>query len=425
MLMRLIYLVLDGAADRIIDSPTAYEVADKPNLDSIARMGKAGLVYTIGRGIAPESDAAVLSILGYDPHKYYTGRGPLEALGVGITIREGYEVAFRANFATVLGDGVTLVDRRVGRNLSTVEATILAEAVDGLDLGVFEGYSMVKATVGHRAVVVIGSRRFKLSDNVSNTDPAYIKRGRISVAVHDFKPEVVECTPLDGSSEAYRTARLVNVFTRKSFEILDKHPVNIERTRKGLLKANIVLLRDSGGRLPTVKPIREVYGMPLAAVAEMPVEKGIARLLKMRVMEVPPPTSDKRSDYQIRLEAALKALREDGSVYVHLKGPDEPAHDGDFERKVKAIEDIDKYFIGPLLDNISIENTAIIVTSDHATPPKVKSHTDDPVPLVVAAGWIECDGIRRFSEKECAKGSLGIIEHGWQILPTIIRILKR
>ena len=421
--MKLIYFVIDGAADSP-DNVTSLEKAVKPALDSLTPKGKCGLMYTIGKGIAPESDSAVFSILGYDPHKHYIGRGPVEALGAGLDLKPGYEVAFRANFATIDPKTLRIIDRRCGRDLESSEAAELAKSINGLELGLYDGYAKVAATVGHRGVVIIGSRTYKLSDNVGNTDPAYVKVGKISIAAKEFEMKLTECKPLDDSIEAKRTAELVNTFTRKVIEILDSHPVNVERELKGKLKANVMLLRDAGGEIVKVKPINEMYGMRFVAVAEMPVEKGIARLVGMDIAEVPPPTEDKKADYENRLETTLKLLERYDAVYVHLKGPDEPGHDGDLERKVKAIELIDKYFTKPLLESIDLGGTAIIVTSDHATPWTHKAHTDDPVPVLVYIPGIEGDGIERFTEKDCRNGSLGLIEHGWHLLPMVVKMMK-
>jgi len=419
--MRLLYLVLDGAADSPKDPRTSYEAANTPNLDSIAEMGVCGLMYPIEKGLAPESDSAVFSILGYDPFAHYTGRGPIEALGVGIKIKEGYEVAFRANFATVKGLSRVLIDRRVGRGLKTEEAKRLAHALDNMELGLYNSYVRVVATVGHRAVVIIGSRTHLLSDNVDNTDPAYRRKGKISEAVPNFEMRIKECVPLDNTPEAKRTAELVNIFTERAIEVLNEHPINLARERRNLLKANAILLRDAGNKLPEVEPITEKFKITAGAVAEMPVELGIARLLGMHVETVPPPTPDKRSDYAIRLNATMKLLENFDMAYVHLKGPDEPGHDGDFEAKVRAIEAIDKYFVEPFLNKADLDNTAILVTSDHATPCSVKAHTGDPVPVVLYVPGQKADAVRRLTEKECAKGELGVIEHGWELLPLVLK----
>lgn len=422
--MKLVYLVLDGVADRPGDGPTSLELSSHPALDELARRSKAGLMYTVGRGVAPESDAAVISILGYNPHEEYTGRGPLEAVGAGLSIREGYEVAFRANFATIDPDTKRIVDRRCGRSLTSEEARELARALDGVELGVYDAYARVVATVGHRAVVVIGSRSFRLSDAVENTDPAYSKQGYVSVAKPTFEPFVARAKPLEDTEEARRTAELVNAFTELSISILRDHPVNIKRAKEGKPPANAILLRDSGGRLPRLQPISEKFGLKFGAVAEMPVEIGIARVLKMDVEAVPPPAGDKKSDYKVRFEATKKLLERNDAVYVHLKGPDEPGHDGDLKAKVESIEAIDAYYVSPLLDLIEGEDVAVIVTADHATPYTRKSHTDDPVPLILYSPRLRGDGIERFTEGECSKGSLGVFQHGWEMLPKVLEVLR-
>ncbi len=422
---RLIYLVLDGAADSTSAGETSLEIARTQALDKLATVSIGGLMYPIEEGVAPESDAAVLSLLSYDPHRYYTGRGPLEALGAGIEIREGYEVAFRANFATINEDTLEIVDRRVGRSLTSSEARKLGAAVDGLELGLYGGYARVKATVGHRAVVVIGSRSHRLSDEVDNTDPAYAKVGSFSVARPSFEKRIARCKPLRDTPEAKATADLVNEFTMRAIEILSKHPVNLERVARSQPKANAILLRDSGSALPRVEPISKKFGVKFGAVVEMPVELGIAKLLGMEVAEVEEPTGNKAHDYSRRLEAVLNLLKRVDAVYVHLKGPDEPGHDGLLSEKAKAIEEIDRFFVEPLLEAVNLGETAVIVTADHATPPSAKSHTGDPVPVLLHVPGVEGDRLRRFTERECAKGSLGMLPHGWELLPRVFDIFGK
>ncbi|MGC8975951.1 MAG: phosphonopyruvate decarboxylase, partial [Thermoprotei archaeon] len=161
------------------------------------------------------------------------------------------------------------------------------------------------------------------------------------------------------------------------------------------------------------------------SITEMPVENGIAKLLGMRAEEMPPPTGDKASDYSTRVDATLKLLREVDVVYVHLKGPDEPGHDGDLHAKIKSIEDIDKFYVKELLGSIDLRETVILVTADHATPPSVRAHTDDPVPLLVVGGKVRPDGVLRLEEKVCyEQGSIGVLNHGWEILPKILEIIR-
>jgi len=419
---KLLYLVLDGMADSIADKKTSLEIAYKPGLDYVAEHGICGLMYPISRGVAPESDAAVISILSYDPHRYYTGRGPLEALGANMRFKEEIEVAFRANFATVDPQTLKIIDRRAGRGLKTEEAKELAKAIDGLELK-YNSYAKVEATVGHRAVVIIGSESYKLSPMVDNTDPAYGRKGLISVAVKYYSPYIKQVKPLEETLEAKITAEIVNEFTRKTVEILDKHPVNIERRKRGLLPANVILLRDAGNKLPKATPLPEKFNIKFALLAEMPVELGIGRAFGAHVEEVPLPTGNPKKDYEVRLEKTLKLLRNFNIVYVHLKGPDEPGHDGNLELKKRKIEEIDKYFVRPFLKNISKE-IAVMITADHATPPSAKAHTGDPVPVAIMCSSLEPDSVKKFTEKECTKGKLGVIEHGWELLPRILEIIR-
>lgn len=416
---KLLVIVLDGAADKPVNSVTPLSEANTPGLDKLAQHAICGFHYPIAPGVAPESDAAVLSLLGYPPDKYYTGRGPLEALGAGLSLREGWEVAFRANFATIDPATRRIIDRRVGRSLRSDEARELAKTVDGLELGV-HGYARVKATIGHRAVVIIGSREKRLSADIQNIDPAYVRRGLFSEALPNPHPFLSKCQPLHDSLEARETCTLVDEFIEKTIEILDRHPINIERERRGLPKANAILLRDAGDKLPRLPPLSSITGYArVAAVVEMPVEVGIAFAAGMKTYMVEPPTGVLREDLPSRLQSTLQALSENDLVYVHLKGPDEPGHDGNFDRKKASIEEIDKYYIQPLLENIDLSKVAVLVTSDHATPWHLRSHSGDKVPWMLSHASLG-KGIGKFSEVTCENLSVKTLEHGWQLLPFIV-----
>lgn len=424
--MKVIVVVIDGAADSPALGPTSLELAETPALAALAKSSVAGCFYPIDDKTAPESDAAVFSLLGYDPKALNIGRGLLEALGVGLRLREGFEVAFRANFATV--DPVTrrIIDRRAGRVLLPSEAKELAKTLDGAELMGGECYARVVATVGHRAVVVLGCRDKRLSADVSNTDPAYGRVGRLSIALERFEPYIAPCRPLSDTEEAKLTCRLVDEFTEKAMSVLEHHEVNTKRAARGLLKANAIVLRDAEDRYPAVEPIERLYGMRFGIVAEMPVERGIGALLGMEVAEVGEPTGDLKRDLAERLAATLELLKKVDVVYVHLKGPDEPGHDGDKRGKVKRIEDLDRYFVGPLLERIDPSSTAIIVTADHATPPELRAHSADLVPIIVSyKGFKSFDPITKFTERECcSKGSLGTLPHGFMVLRKVFPLLR-
>jgi 2,3-bisphosphoglycerate-independent phosphoglycerate mutase len=422
MKYKLLYVVLDGAPDGLNAPRRSLEEAEKPNIDSLAKNSVCGGVYTIAKGVAPESDMAVMSLLGYNPQKFYTGRGVIEAIGSDMEFKDGW-VAFRANFATIDVKTRRLIDRRVGRSLSSREAKELGKALDGLELGGGEAIANFKATIGHRGVLIIKHKERRLSANVTNSDPAYERRGYLSIARPTFEPYILKVKPLDDREESRLTAELANEFIDRAIEILDKHPINIERLRKGLLPANAVLIRDASDKLPPVKPLREVYNIDMASIVEMPVERGIAKVIGLSDIRVEVEGKDRKRLLEEEAYLAIKALENHDGVYVHLKGPDEPGHDGDFEGKVKAVEDIDKYFFNKVLNNLDLEKVLIIVTSDHATPWHVKAHTDDPVALMISHPNIR-ESHSCFCEKICYKGSLGVFEGGYKILPKAIELSK-
>jgi 2,3-bisphosphoglycerate-independent phosphoglycerate mutase len=423
--LKLLLAVIDGAADRPLSQLgglTPLEYADTPCLDLLASRGACGAMYPIRRGVAPESDAAVMSILGYDPLAYSVGRGVLEAVGAGLKLRDG-DLALRCNFVTV--SGWEVVDRRVGRSLTTEEALELAEAVErSVKLTSHPCDLEFKATVGHRAVLILRGRGFKLSANISNTDPAYTRLGGLSVAEARPSRMVRWSEPLDGSLEARRAAEVVNEFTVRSREVLEAHPINARREAEGKPRANAILCRDAGDQLPKLEPLERRFGLRFACLADMPVEKGIAKLAGMEVEELPPPSGELEASYKLRAGRALSLLEAYEAVYVHLKGPDEPGHDGDVERKVEAIELVDRAFFKPLLDSLDLSKAVVCVTSDHATPCSLKAHSDDPVPIAICGDGVEADEVSSFSERACAKGRLGLLELGVELMPLLAEALR-
>jgi 2,3-bisphosphoglycerate-independent phosphoglycerate mutase len=402
---------------------TPLEAAETPNMDFLAKNGKTGLMYTVGKGVAPESDVAVISILGYDPFKYSTGRGILEAVGANITVNDG-DLALRCNFAT-LGRGKEIVDRRVGRNLTTEEATKLSKAVnEEVTLESYPADFEFKNTIGHRGALVIKSMEKLLSSRITNTDPAYSRLEELGVAKTKIEMVLKKCEPMDKAEESRNSAKLVNEFVEKSHIVLDQHEVNKRRAAEGKLKANVILTRDAGHLLPKFFNINKEYSVRFVSLTDMPVERGISKLVGMDTTILPPPSHDLKKDCTLRIEKLIDLFPSYDCFYIHIKGPDEPGHDGEFNLKTKLISIIDKYFLGRLLNRINLENFIICVTADHATPCKLKAHSDDPVPLLISGNKVKGDGVSKFSEKECKKGSLGILEHGTKLMPKLISFLR-
>jgi 2,3-bisphosphoglycerate-independent phosphoglycerate mutase len=418
---KILYVVLDGLGDRpsaALGGRTPLEAADTPFLDELAQKGETGLMDTIGPGIAPESDAAVMSILGYDVEEFYTGRGPLESHGAGMAVPEGC-LAWRCNFGTVDGDW-RIIDRRVGRNLTDPEARELATAVQegvSLDAASFE----FRHTIGHRACLVIQSMEHQLSGDVDNCDPAYRRHGAFSVALEDPGTHVQEAKPLRDTISARAGAELTNHFMRRSFEVLDQHPVNRRRQEEGKMPGNFILCRDAGDRLPRLPSFQLRYGIRFGSLVEMPVEVGLAQLTGMGTVPVLSTADEPERGLRDWSEKTLAALEEYDGLYVHLKGPDLFGHDGDPRGKAACIEAIDRVYFGPIVKALRLPDYVIAVTADHSTPCDIKAHSADPVPLLISSGGLEPEGALQFGESEAARGRLGKLR-GPELVPRLVEI---
>ena len=418
---QLLYVCLDGLGDDPIPSLgdlTPLEAARTPALDGLARRGAQGLVYTVGEGIAPESDIAVFAILGYDPRQEHPGRGVLEALGAGMAFEDG-DLAYRVNFATQ-EDG-EIVDRRVGRDLSGEDSRALAGEVNER-LRLPSATFHLEATVEHRGALVIRSNAGPLSANVSNTDPAYAKEGSLGVALERFENRVAEAEALDDTEEAERAAELTNLFVDGAARILEASEVNLRRRDQGRLPANLILTRDGGDHVPKLTPIKERFGPSWGCFVEMPVERGIAMVLGMAPVDASTGVP-RQQQYAEWAALAAEALGGYDALYIHIKGPDIPAHDGRAEDKRDVIEDIDQAFFGELLPRIDTGRTLLAVTADHSTSCVRKAHTAEPVPLVVAGPGVATDSSEAFGERAAALGALGTLR-GVEIVPRLVQLLR-
>ncbi|MEA2646865.1 MAG: 2,3-bisphosphoglycerate-independent phosphoglycerate mutase [Chloroflexota bacterium] len=419
---QIVFVVLDGMGDRPIQALgdlTPLEAAATPVLDGIAERGRQGMLDPIGPGVVPASDTAVMSLLGYDVAEQYTGRGPLEAIGAGMELREG-DLAWRAGFATVDAD-VNVLDRRAGRSLLDAEAVELAAALQK-DVHLPGASVHFRSTGGHRAALVVRAAGEHLSAAVTNADPGYLREGRFTVPVADPDPAAGQVDPLDDTPAAQRAADLTNTFLEQAFRVLDSHPVNQRRRDDGYLPANFILLREAGDRPPQLAHFLDRYGLRFAAVAQMPVERAMATLTGMTVIDPGRMTGAMEHDYTLWARHAADALRSHDGVYVHLKGPDLAGHAGDAAAKAETLAAIDGYFFGRLGETVDLEAVTVCVTADHATPCELKVHTDDAVPLLVSGG-VEPDGAGSFGEVNAFRGGFGRMV-GPELMPRLVEIAK-
>jgi 2,3-bisphosphoglycerate-independent phosphoglycerate mutase len=392
-----ILLIMDGLGDRPnieLDNKTALQAADRPNLNRLASNGTTGLMSPVSFGIRAGSDTSHLSILGYDPLKYYTGRGPFEALGLGIELKPG-DVAFRANYATVKEGKV--IDRRAGRVHGTdVLSADLETEIDGIRF-------IVKSGVEHRAAVVM--RGDNLSDKITETDPHTV----------DSPPEYTRAL----EPEAEFTATVINKFLDRSRKILQDHEFNRKLNSDGKLPANEIMLRGAG-KIPAIPPFQEKYSMRAACISGTPLIRGIAGLAGFTNLKVEGMNGRVDTNYKNIISAAVKALDTYDFILVNIKGTDIAGHDRKPELKKYVIEQVDSV-IAPFLERL--DDTLIVVTGDHSTPCSYGDHTGDPVPVMFATNGIINDDVRYFDELSVSSGYYKITSN--DIMPIIMSYSDR
>jgi 2,3-bisphosphoglycerate-independent phosphoglycerate mutase len=422
--IRLVYVLLDGIGDLphpSLNDITPLEAAYTPNLDALARNGSMGRVISVGKGIAPQSDIAVFNMLGYSfKNGSYVGRGVIESIGCNIDFREG-DLALRGNFATV-DDNLKIVDRRAGRDISIEEAKSVCKTLsDNIRFSDKDGSVTLEPTIAHRVVIRFRHAKMKLSDKITNTDPAYDKVGGMGIAkaVSTKDIYIQESEPQEDNTESAKVAaKMLNEFTTQVVKLLRDHPVNRTRIAASKKPMNCILARDSGNRYPNVEPINKKYNMTIGGIVDMPVEIGISKVLGIRMFQ-----AGDIVDYEKKAKVAVDSLRSVNVIYVHIKGPDEFGHDGDARGKKKNIEDIDRRFFGTLLQELNTMDAAIVVSGDHSTPCIKKGHSDDPVPLLVSGNRVNQDGSSRFTEGYAKRGKIGLLM-GADVLPTAIEMIS-
>jgi len=390
---KVVFIVIDGMADLPINNKTPLSEAKKPNMDYMARNGLLGEIITVEKKLwtdvtnASVSHIANLGLLGYNPKRYYLRRGPLEAVGADQPFENGH-LAIRCNFATVDKDLVVL-ERTAGRNSFGLDE--LARYInEHVDIGV---PFILRNTFEHRGVLII---KEKLSDKITNGDP--FKAGECVRPVEAVAPE------------AERPARLLQDFLDRARGIIEFHAVNQERIKRGLPPANYLLTREAGNKLPVIGNFCKLRGMQKAVcIAENGVMKATCMLAGFNAITVPEMKLE--STLNFIFDSISNALGEYDLVYAHIKGPDEPAHDGNFHSKRAMIERIDKE-----LEKFKDFSGILVIATDHITACKTRQHEYGAVPILIYGKGRENAG--RFDEFTAKKGKLGLMtgKKLWQFL---------
>ena len=385
MMKKLLLFVLDGLGDRpnpMLNGETPLQAAYRPNLNALVSSGLGGLMYPVRKGLVCGSDTSHLSLLGYDPEAVYTGRGPFEAMGLGIIAEPG-DIAFRANFATRSREGI-IVDRRAGRDIP--ESGSLSKKISFTMKGT---QFIVREGVEHRAALVVRGK--DLSPEISDSDP------------HEQGKPAMKIKPL--SNDAEHTADILNEYLDRIRDILDTSPENRDRESRGKPPANELLLRGAG-ITPRLEPFNKRYGLNGACLAGIPLITGIGNLAGLHLLKHPGATGRVDTDYRGKVREAVRALDVHDFVLVNIKAPDIAGHDGDPLLKRDVIEKIDDA-MGQVI-GIS-DDTVICVTGDHSTPCTTKEHSGDPVPILFSGNGMRRNGVRHFDEVSCGYSGFDLL----------------
>lgn len=399
--MKYIIVLGDGMADEPIaelGNKTPLEYAKTPYMDKLSKISKIGLAKTIPEGMKPGSDTANLAVLGYNPEQYYTGRSPLEALSIGVAMEDG-DIAIRCNIVTVSDDDLpyeekTIVDHS-SSEISTEDAKVLLDAVrDELADDIYKYY--LGTSYRHCTI-------WKNGKVVELTPPHDI----LGKVIGEYLPE----------EEALRE------MMKKSYDILNQHPLNVERAKKGLNKANSIWFWGAGTK-PALDSFEGKFGKTGAMISAVDLLKGIAVGASMNNIEVEGADGTLETNYEGKAQAAVQAVTEDGNdfVYIHVEAPDEMGHQGSVERKVKAIEYLDGRIIGPVYEEMMKkgEDFRMLVMPDHPTPICTRTHSSNPVPYMLFDSTEKLEYTWDYNEKD-AKASGNYIDLGYTLINELLK----
>lgn len=398
--MKYIVVLGDGMADEPLEElegQTPLEYANMENINKLAKKSELGLCKTIPEGMSPGSDTANLSVLGYDPQRYYTGRSSLEALSVGVDMKDT-DISLRCNIVTLSEEELSYEDKIVidhsSGEITTEEAAVLInELKKHFDNEMFKFY--VGTSYRHLTILDKG----ELID---------------LVAPHDILGEKIN-TFLPNNQ--YLKEMMI-----KSYEILNNHPINIERAKKGLNKANSIWFWGAGTK-PQLDSFHDKFNKKGMMISAVDLLKGIAIGADMGIEKVKGANGSLDTNYEGKVAAALKALLEDDYdfVYIHVEAPDEMGHQGNVKNKVKSIEYIDQKVVKKLLDKLDLTDIPykMLIMPDHPTPIRYRTHTSDPVPYLIYNSENEKKVTWNYNEKE-AKNSGNFIEEGYTLMNKFI-----
>jgi 2,3-bisphosphoglycerate-independent phosphoglycerate mutase len=401
--MKYVVIIGDGMADYPVESingKTPLMVARKPNMDWLASHGSLGLVRTVPDGFNPGSEIANLSIFGYDPFQYYTGRGPIEAASLGVTLKED-DLAFRCNLVTLQpkGSRIVMEDFAAG-HISDAEAK---EIIVDLDQMIGTDETRFYPGVSYRHLMVMKNGTLTCSD---------LERLKLTPPHDIIGQEIGPFLPENGGS-----GRRILALMAESQRFLKEHPVNLARETRGLRPANSVWLWGQG-RAPQMVTLMERFGIDGYVISAVHLIKGIGLLAGLKVLEVPGITGYFDTNYEGKGQYALRGLEKKDFVYVHVEAPDEAGHMGDLRLKVEAIEAFDEKVVGTILKGINhFEKVKVMVLPDHPTPLAVRTHTADPVPFVIYSN----DATEKICPAETfdeasAKRSSVFLEKGFELI---------
>lgn len=387
--MKYVVFILDGASDypiKELGDKTPLEAAKTPNMDRIAKMGIGGFTNNVPERLSPGSDVANMSIFGYDPESFYTGRGPLEAGSMGIETTP-YDVIFRCN--TITEEDGKLVDFNAG-HITSAEAKIL---MDSLNEYFNERYDNFKGKfyggISYRHL-------FKYSCDADDDEEQFRVNFLTTFPPHDIVGEDID-------DHAFWHTPIYKIM-KESQNVLANHEINKKRVSKGLKPANMIWLW-SQGKTPVLPNFKETYGLNGAVITGVDLLKGIGVFASLDIIEVPGATGFFDTDYKAKGEYAIKALENHDLVFIHIEAPDEAGHAKNIEEKVKAIERIDEFIVGPVVDSLEGEDYKVAILPDHPTPISVGTHTHDDVPIIIYSTTSNLsDDVERFTENEVKKG---------------------